>query len=60
MARLRRHHAAHHRPSLMRQWNFNVTFPLWDLVRETYYRGDATDATTRDVRSRSALERLER
>lgn len=60
VARLRRHHSAHHRPSLMRQWNFNVTFPLWDLVRGTYHRGGAADAATRDGRSGSALERLER
>ncbi|WP_441288722.1 hypothetical protein ACSRUE_43550 [Sorangium sp. KYC3313] len=60
VARLRRHHGAHHRPSSMRQWNFNVASPLWDRVRGTYYRGDAADATTRDERSRSALERLER
>jgi hypothetical protein len=36
---LRRHHATHHRPELMQKWNFNVTLPLWDLVRGTIYRG---------------------
>lgn len=35
---LRRHHATHHDPSLMQRWNFNVTVPLWDLVRRTVYR----------------------
>lgn len=33
---LRRHHASHHDPRLMQQWNFNVTVPLWDWVRGTY------------------------
>jgi hypothetical protein len=33
---LRRHHASHHDPVLMQRWNFNVTVPLWDLVRGTY------------------------
>jgi len=33
---LRRHHAIHHDPRLMQRWNFNVTLPLWDLVRGTY------------------------
>ena len=33
---LRRHHAVHHDPRLMQRWNFNVTLPLWDLVRRTY------------------------
>lgn len=38
---LRRHHAVHHSPLLMQRWNFNVTVPLWDLVRGTIYRGPA-------------------
>lgn len=33
---LRRHHAIHHDPRLMQRYNFNVTIPLWDLVRRTY------------------------
>jgi hypothetical protein len=32
---LRQHHADHHRPENMQQWNFNVTLPLWDWVRGT-------------------------
>lgn len=40
--RLRRHHAIHHHPSLMQRWNFNVTVPLWDLVRGSIYRGDTS------------------
>lgn len=38
MAVLRRHHALHHDPRLMQKWNFNVSIPLWDLVRRTYVR----------------------
>ncbi len=34
---LRRHHATHHHPPLMQKWNFNVTVPLWDWVRQTTY-----------------------
>jgi hypothetical protein len=37
--KLRRHHALHHDPRLMRRWNFNVSLPLWDWVRGTIYRG---------------------
>jgi sterol desaturase/sphingolipid hydroxylase (fatty acid hydroxylase superfamily) len=39
VARLRRHHAVHHDPRLMLRWNFNVTFPIWDWVRGTTWRG---------------------
>ncbi len=38
--RLARHHAIHHHPSRMNQWNLNVTVPLWDWVRGTLYRGE--------------------
>lgn len=40
---LRRHHATHHDPSLMRRWNFNVTVPLWDWVRRTSFRPGSAD-----------------
>lgn len=40
VAALRRHHAIHHAPQLMQRWNFNVTFPIWDLVRGTTWKGD--------------------
>ena len=40
IGRLRRHHATHHNPELMQKWNFNVSVPLWDLVRGTIYRAD--------------------
>lgn len=38
---LKKHHATHHDPHLMQKWNFNVTIPLWDLVRGTIYREPA-------------------
>jgi len=37
IAFLRRHHATHHDPALMQKWNFNVSIPLWDIVRGTVY-----------------------
>ena len=41
---LKRHHATHHDPALMQKWNFNVTVPLWDLVRGTIYKGKKGDS----------------
>ncbi len=38
MRALRRHHALHHGTHLRHRANFNVTFPLWDLVRGTLHR----------------------
>ncbi|MGK3988392.1 sterol desaturase family protein [Sorangium sp. So ce136] len=35
LARLREHHRRHHDPRLMKRWNFNVTVPVFDLVRGT-------------------------
>jgi hypothetical protein len=37
---LRYHHAVHHDPRLMHRWNFNVTFPIWDWLHGTIYKGD--------------------
>jgi hypothetical protein len=37
---LARTHAVHHHPSRMNKWNFNVTVPLWDVVRGTYLRDE--------------------
>ncbi|HSN89724.1 MAG TPA: sterol desaturase family protein [Anaeromyxobacteraceae bacterium] len=34
----RRHHQVHHASHLKNRWNFNVTFPLWDLLRGTLHR----------------------
>jgi len=54
---LRRHHALHHDPRLMQRWNFNVSLPLWDLVRRTYVRSPeeafARDAQRKAVRATS-------
>lgn len=50
---LRRHHATHHDPRLMQKWNFNVTIPLWDLVRSTYYGPPSSSATVASNVSRS-------
>ena len=37
---LRRHHRNHHDKSLMGKYNFNITFPICDLVMGTIYRED--------------------
>jgi hypothetical protein len=34
---LRRHHQRHHQLELMGRWNFNITFPICDLVFGTCY-----------------------
>ena len=34
---LQQHHAIHHLPQLMQQWNFNTTLPLWDIISGTLY-----------------------
>ncbi len=34
---LRRHHRRHHDKALMGRWNFNVTFPIADLVFGTFW-----------------------
>lgn len=40
MSRLRRHHLAHHNRRLMTRYNFNITYPIGDLVFGTLYRED--------------------
>ena len=37
MARLRRHHTHHHDHRLMADWNFNVTFPIFDRLFGTHW-----------------------
>lgn len=37
MARLRRHHVHHHDRRLMADWNFNVTFPIFDRLFGTHW-----------------------
>lgn len=41
LAVLRRHHTAHHNPAWMGRWNFNITFPLCDLIFRTSMPGGA-------------------
>jgi sterol desaturase/sphingolipid hydroxylase (fatty acid hydroxylase superfamily) len=43
---LRRHHAAHHDPALMSDWNFNTTVPLWDWLAGTLHRPTVAGAST--------------
>lgn len=33
---LRRLHTSHHNPLHMKQWNFNVTFPIFDRIMKTH------------------------
>lgn len=35
IAKLRAHHLRHHDPRLMKQWNFNVTVPVFDWIHGT-------------------------
>jgi hypothetical protein len=35
---LKRHHQTHHNHALMNDYNFNITFPIWDWVMGTAYR----------------------
>jgi hypothetical protein len=37
MSRLRLHHTNHHDPRLMADWNFNVTFPIFDALGGTHW-----------------------
>lgn len=45
---MRRHHAIHHRRSLMTRYNFNLVAPLMDVVFGTLYRGDEHDDEDRE------------
>ncbi|HEX2762565.1 MAG TPA: sterol desaturase family protein [Allosphingosinicella sp.] len=48
LAALRRHHAAHHDPKLMQEWNFNTTVPMWDAVKATRFRERDCDSAARE------------
>lgn len=37
MRRLRLHHQRHHQLPLMSRWNFNITFPLFDVLLGTHF-----------------------
>ena len=40
IATLRRLHQTHHDQRLMHDWNFNITFPIFDAVYRTRHKGD--------------------
>jgi sterol desaturase/sphingolipid hydroxylase (fatty acid hydroxylase superfamily) len=50
LSTLRRHHTLHHDPRLMTRYNFNITFPICDLLFGTSYGAERRDD---GVRSRS-------
>jgi hypothetical protein len=37
---LRKLHYAHHDPQLMTRYNFNITYPVFDLIFGTYYKAE--------------------
>lgn len=49
MSRLRRLHTLHHRPSLMQHYNFNITYPIGDLLFGTLYRDARTPAADEEM-----------
>jgi hypothetical protein len=46
IARLREHHRRHHDPRLMRQWNFNVTIPVFDWILGTSWSAERERAAS--------------
>lgn len=54
LARLREHHRRHHDPRLMKRWNFNVTVPVFDVLRGTCWSPARAGASPR--RRRGALQ----
>jgi hypothetical protein len=54
---LKRHHAIHHDPRLMRRFNFNVNLPLWDYVRGTVARDQETRPSALGARPSTAPSR---
>lgn len=60
IARLRRHHTVHHDPALMSHWNFNISYPLADWLRGTWWRGGTAPGAAADLdasQSRPAARR---
>ena len=39
VSRLRKHHIVHHDKRLMTRYNFNITYPICDVLFGTHYRG---------------------
>jgi hypothetical protein len=54
--RLRRHHAAHHDPSLMTRHNFNITFPIADWVFGTLHADQSQSSRQRATASTCASD----
>jgi hypothetical protein len=57
IAKLREFHRRHHDPRLMKRWNFNVTFPLFDWIHGTVWsleRERARDAARAERKRRAA------
>ena len=54
MERLRRLHTLHHRPSLMQRCNFNITYPVGDVLFGTLYRQPTGCEGSRQTDQRSA------
>ena len=53
---LREHHRIHHSQRLMSRYNFNITWPLADLLFGTIYRGPKTTPAERLVDQQPAGE----
>lgn len=47
MRALRRHHTIHHNRRLMDRYNFNITYPIFDIVFGTVHHGGAGEARAR-------------
>lgn len=43
---LRKHHQVHHNQTLMREYNFNITYPIFDLILGTWFNeSEPTEST---------------
>lgn len=45
MRRLRQLHVDHHNPRLMSRWNFNISYPLGDVLFGTHYKNGGENST---------------
>ncbi|NUQ77442.1 MAG: sterol desaturase family protein [Polyangiaceae bacterium] len=52
--RLREQHRRHHDPRLMKRWNFNVTFPVFDVILGTAWSPEREAEVDRRRRARRA------
>lgn len=50
--RLREQHRRHHDPRLMKRWNFNVTFPVFDVILGTSWSPEREGEVLRQKRAR--------